>query len=193
MAIDVVFVLALLYGFYLGFSRGIIKTVFAIISILFGIMAAFKFAPATTEFLQTAFNDTNPIWFLVGIILTFVVVMMMIRLFSRGLEGILESININFINQLAGGMLLAGICVLIYSQLVWFADQARLIDMNTKKTSITYPYVEQFPGIVKEAASKFQPVIYDFWEQSMDMMDKLEDMSIEREESKPKVYDIEDE
>lgn len=192
MAIDVVFGVALLYGFYLGFSRGIIKTIFTVISIIFGIMAAFKFAPATTQFLTTAFNDDSPLWFLVGIIVTFVAIMMLIRLFARGLEGILETININIINQLAGGMLLAGVSILLYSYLIWFADSARLIDNATKRSSQTYAYLEKFPDIVKETAYQFRPIFEDFWDHSMDMMDQLEEMSIEREENES-IYDIEEE
>ena len=73
MTVDIVFAIFFLYGFYLGFSNGIIRTVFTVVSIVFGLVAAFKFTPATQDFLQTAFDDANPLWFFVGFALTFVV------------------------------------------------------------------------------------------------------------------------
>ena len=185
MVIDIIFVITILYGFYLGYSKGIIQTVFTVLSIFFGLMAAFKFAEATTNFLEKALNNHNPLMFLAGFLLSFVVTMIIIRMIARGLEGVLKSVNINFINQLAGGILLGGVLVLLYSVLLWFGDQARLIDIQTKRTSRTYPYLEQFPTQARAIADRFHPVFKDFWNQSMDMMDKLEDMSIQREESEP--------
>ncbi len=186
-------VITMLYGFYIGFTKGIISTVFAIVSLLFGVMAALKFGPATTEFLEKAFNSQNPLMFLAGMLLTFVVVMVLIRMLSRGLEGILKSANINVINQLAGGVLLSGILIVLFSVLVWFGDQARLIDNATKTQSQTYKYIELIPGQAKQIAYRFKPMFEEFWNSSLDMMDKLEGMSLEQTETKPNIYDIPDE
>lgn len=192
MVIDIIFVITILYGFYLGFTKGIIQTVFTVLSIFFGMMAAFKFSHATTDFLEKAFNNQNPLMFLAGFLLSFVITMILIRMIARGLEGILKTANINIINKLAGGVLLGGVLVLLYSVLLWFGDQARLVNTQTKQTSVTYPYLEQFPPQARAIASRFEPVFQDFWNQSLDMMDNLEQMSLPREESKPNIYDIED-
>lgn len=192
MVIDIIFVITLLYGFYLGFAKGIISAVFTLLSLLFGLMAAFKFAPATTDFLEKAFNNNNPLMFLAGFLLSFVIVMVVIRMIARGLEGILKTANINVINKLAGGVLLGGVLVLLLSVLIWFGDQAHLIDQQTKRQSMTYPYLETFPGEAKSIAYRFKPMFEEFWNSSLDMMDKLEDMSLEQTESKPNIYDIPD-
>ncbi len=192
MVIDILFVITLLYGFYLGFSKGIISAVFTILSLLFGLMAAFKFAPATTDFLEKAFNNNNPLMFLAGVLLTFVIVMVVIRMIARGLEGLLKTANINVLNQLAGGVLLSGVLILLLSVLVWFGDQAHLIDPKTKRTSVTYKYLETFPGQAKDIAYRFKPMFEEFWNSSLDMMDRLEEMSVEQTESKPNIYDIPD-
>lgn len=193
MAIDIICIITLLYGFYLGFAKGIIGTVFTVLSLIFGLMAAFKFAEPTTNFLEQTFNNDNPLMFLAGFLLSFVIVMVIIRMFARGLEGMLKTININVINQLAGGALLGGIFVLMLSVLIWFGDQAHLIDANTKQQSLTYKYLETFPGEAKTIAYRFQPMFEEFWNSSLDMMDRLEGMSVEQTESKPNIYDIPDE
>lgn len=192
MVIDIICVLVVLYGFYLGFSKGIISTVFTFISLTLGMMAAFKFAPGMTMFLEQTFSDDTPLMFLAGFLLSFFVVMMVIRMVARGLEGLLKTANINVINQAAGGLLLSGILVLLYSFLLWFADSGHMLDQATKEQSITYTYLEQFPGEVKRIGGQLQPVFTDFWDQSMDMMDRLEQMSIEQTE-KIKIEDRSDE
>ena len=192
MAIDIIFVITMLYGFYLGFSKGIIKTVFTVLSIMFGLMAAFKFAPAMTDFLESAFSNNNPLMLIAGFLLSFVLVMVFIRLIARALEGALKTANINIINQLAGGVLLSGILILLYSVILWFGNQATLINNDAKRGSMTYPYLEKFPAQAKGIAYKIQPVFQEFWNQSLDMMDRLEEMKPVQEESEPNVYDIPD-
>ncbi|MFT5165708.1 MAG: putative membrane protein required for colicin V production [Saprospiraceae bacterium] len=192
MVIDIIFVITLLYGFYLGFSKGIISAVFSILSLVFGLMAAFKFAPATTDFLEKAFNNQNPLMFLAGFLLSFVIVMVVIRMIARALEGLLKTANINIINQLAGGVLLGGVFVLLLSVLLWFGDKAHLVDDTTKDTSLTYKYLETFPSEAKGIAYRFKPMFEEFWNSSLDMMDKLEGMSVEKTETQPTITNLPD-
>ena len=189
MAIDIIFVITMLYGFYLGFSKGIIKTVFTFLSILLGLTAAFKFTDGMTDFLVTTFNNNNPLMYVAGFLLSFVLVMVFIRMIARGLEGMMEATNINILNQLAGGVLLSGILILLYSVILWFGDQATLINQEAKNKSMTYVYLEKFPSQAKNIAYKVQPVFKNFWDQSLDMMDRLEEMKV-REETEPNIYDI---
>ncbi len=183
MVIDIIFAIVVLSGFWLGFSRGIIKTVFTVLSFVFGLMAAFKFAPAMTKFLETTFRDDNPLFFLAGFLLSFVLMMLLIRTLARGLEGVLKTANINIVNQLAGGMLLGGVFVLVFSTLLSFSDRTHLISPETKAQSMTYPYLEQYPTYVYAAAEKMKPMFQEFWDQSIRMMDRMEEMSIEQTEN----------
>lgn len=178
MAIDIIFVIVAGYGFYLGFSRGIIKTVFTILSIMFGLMAAMRFAKPMTDFLENAFNNHNPLMFIAGFLLTFILTMFLIRLIARAIEGFLETANINVINQIAGGMLLAGIFILLYSVILWFTDQTGAIG-EAKEQSITYDYLEEYPEYVWDFGRKIQPHIKEFYEQSQTFMDRLEEMGQE--------------
>lgn len=192
MVIDLILAIAVGYGFFIGFSRGIIKTVFTILSVLFGLIAAFKFAPSMTNFLETTFNSTNALMFVAGFLLTFVLTMVLIRLFARGLEGIFQTININFINQVAGGIFLGIIMALLYSGILWFGDKSHLISDDTKQQSFTYHYLEKLPDQMWKAGKVLQPTLRDFWDHSVDFMDKLQEKSVERTESEPDIYDLEE-
>jgi len=189
MVIDIIFVLAAIYGFYVGFSKGIIKTVFNILSIFLGLASGFKFAPATTKFLETATGSDNPMMFLVGFLLSFVGTMLLIRTIARAMEGALQTANINIINQAAGGMLLAGFMVFLYSLLIWFADISGVLE-NSKENSITYEYLENMPNQAGKVYNLLQPSIKDFWNGSMKAMDRIKDRNLEQRESDPNIFDI---
>lgn len=192
MVIDIIFAIIAGYGFYLGFSKGIIRTIFTILSVTFGLMAGFKFGPQMTKFLETAFNSDNALMFVAGFLLSFVLTMLLIRLFARGVEGLLQTANINIINQVAGGILLAGLMILLYSVILWFGDKSHLINKATKQESMTYRYLEDFPTQVWQIGERVKPIFEEFWDHSVDFMDKLEESGMERAESDPNIYDLPD-
>ncbi|MEM6318391.1 MAG: CvpA family protein [Bacteroidota bacterium] len=192
MTLDIIFVLFAAIGFYTGYARGIIKTVFTILSFTIGLLAAFKMAPAFTNFLEDLTKNDNPLMFIAGFLLSFIIMMVILRLISRGLEGILKSANINFINQIIGGVVLGAGSILIYSTLVWFADKSHMIDSQTKQSSLTYAYTKEFPSQMKVVGEQLKPVFTDFWNEALDFMDRMEDMSVQRSESDPTIYDIEE-
>lgn len=192
MVIDVIFAIVAGYGFYIGFSRGIIKTVFTVISVIFGVIAAFRFGPFMTEVLESTFNSDNPLMFLAGFLLAFVLTMVLIRMFSSAIENVLESANINIVNQAAGGILTAGTMVLIYSVMLWFGDKSHLINNEAKRESMTYDYIEHFPEQVWAVGKQLKPTFENFWDHSIDFMDELEEMSLQRSEDS-EIFDIEEE
>ncbi|MCB9283761.1 MAG: CvpA family protein [Lewinellaceae bacterium] len=189
MVIDIICVIAAIYGFYVGFTKGIIRTVFNVLSIFLGVLGAFKFAPAATKFLETAFGSDNPLMFLAGFLLSFVVTMILIRMLARGLEGVLKTANVNVLNQAAGGVLLSVVMVFLYSLLLWFADISGLLD-NAKEQSFTYEYLEEAPNKAGQVYEFLKPMIKDFWNGSVKAMDRIKEMNMEQQESDPNIFDI---
>ena len=148
MVIDLMFFIFAGFGFWMGFNRGIISTVFSIFSYFFGAIIAIKFADGMPRFLQTTFNDDSPLYYIAGLLLSFVLAMFLIRMLARGLENMFKAGNINVINQFFGGLLLSTVLVVLFSFLVRFGNEARMIEPETKKQSMTYlngfkNYVEQ--------------------------------------------------
>ena len=192
MTLDIIFVLVAALGFWAGYSRGIIKTFFTVVSFTIGLLAAFKMAPAFTKFLEDLTKNTNPLMFIAGFLLSFIIMMVVLRLIARALEGLLKSANINFINQIIGGAVLGALAILVYSTMVWFADKSHMIDQNTKDTSLTYIYTKEFPGQMMVVGEQLKPIFTDFWNEALDFMDRMEDLSVQRSEADPTIYDIEE-
>ncbi len=194
MVIDVIFLLIGIWGFYQGFSRGIITTVFTVFSIVFGLMAAFKLSPAATRFLETAFHSDHPSLFIAGFLLAFLLTMILIRMVARFLEKTLRSANINFINQLAGGTLLLTLYTLVFSLLVWFGDQAHILTPQNTRDSISYPFLRTFPGKMKQVYVFLEPSFKEFWQETVRFIDRMETSSRQQDgRDKPTIFDIPEE
>lgn len=193
MAIDIILVVVALYGFYIGYSRGIIKTVFSVLSIGVGIIAALRFTPAVTNFLKEAFNQHTPIMFVAGIIVTFLLTMGLLRLVGKGFEGILETANINIINQTIGGVFMAAVLVFLYSSILWFILKASFRNADTLTAeSQTYPFLAEYPQKVYKFTGNLKPLAQDFWDYTIRVMDDVQEMT-EKEEGETTIYDIPEE
>lgn len=192
MIIDILFAIAFGYGFLVGFSKGILETVFKIFGYLIGIVAAIKFALPAQRFLEDAFNTENPTMYLVGLILSFLLTMMIVKLASNAIEGLLEKANINIINQIFGGLLVASFMVLVYSLLIYFAEASHLISTETQNQSFTYDYLEEFPQQTWTFLSYLKDPVLEFWEGSVDFLDKVGELTEENSHSNENVFDIEE-
>ena len=190
MAIDIILVIFTIYGFWVGFSRGIIGTVFTVLSYVFGVLAAMKLSPSVTRLLEEQFY-ASPFMFIAGFLLTFIGTMMLLRFIGKSLEGILKSVNINIVNQIMGGTLSAAIMILVFSVLMSFAEASKLVDTQTTQTSMSYPYVKQFPKQMKVVYEKAKPIFLTFWDESTEFMDRVEEMT-EKTDGNPDIFDIED-
>ena len=191
MMIDVICFILALYGLWVGYSRGIIKTVLTAASLLFGFMAAAKFSPTVSEMLQGIMGTTPSSMVLAAaFILTFILTLVLFRLLANGLENVLEAVNINFINQILGGVVSMFFFVFIFSVLVSFANGSRMIDRDTKETSFTYFVLEPMPGYAWDMGQTIWPVFQEFYQHALDVMDQI-DTQVEQQEN-DKFFDIEE-
>lgn len=192
MWIDIVLLIVAGLGFMVGFSRGIIKTIFTILSYGLGVIAAIRFTPAVTNGLKQLTGEHSALMFIAGLLISFTVTMLVIRLLARGLEGMLQTANINIINQAAGGALTASVSILVYSVLLNFvvASSAQG-EANMTEGSSTYVYLKEYPEMVWQVAKELKEPAQKFWNYAVDMMDQVENLS-ERAETENYFYDIDD-
>lgn len=160
MWIDLVFAAVAAYGFYWGYSRGIIRTVVSIAAIFIGFVLAVRFAPQTTEVIAKLFKTpAEGALPLIGFVVTFVLVLLLLRLVANAIEKMLTAIKLNVLNKVAGGLATAILATLVFSILLIFVNSANLISDNAKATSITYASLEAFPDQAYAVLGKAKPAL----------------------------------
>lgn len=175
MFIDLVAALLILYGFYIGYSRGVIKTVFAIVSIMIGVLAAVKLSPFTIALLEKMINIHPGLTFVLGFALTFIVILIVIRFIGKKLEDILKFAHINFLNKILGGAIMVILLMVFYSYALWGIDTLQLISDNNKNSSVSYEYLESLPSKTDDTLAKFKPYFEEFWNKMVDTFDQIKE------------------
>ncbi|NRB62154.1 MAG: CvpA family protein [Saprospiraceae bacterium] len=184
MWIDLTLLVFVALGFSVGFSRGIIRTTFNVLSLAFGVIAALRFTPAMTEFLKNAFNEDSALMYLAAIVITFSLTMLLIRLLARGLEGLLQTANVNIVNQVAGGALMAAVTTLLFSVVLNFILGSTYTDSDIQEAtaeSRTYPFLKDYPALALDMAGELRPVFTQFWDYSIGILDQVQDMADQTE------------
>ncbi len=192
MAIDIVFLAVFAYGFWVGYSRGIIGTVFNFAAYIFGFVLAFKITPTTTNILESLLHSDNPSMFIAAFIVNLVFIMFVLRQAARGMESAFQAVYLGVINQTLGGVLMAGLGIVIYSVLIWFLVQVRFLNDQTLAESKSYPFLKDLPGKAKDVALRTKPFAEDIWSNSMNWMDRLEQYGIQKTSTKPNIYQVPD-
>lgn len=191
MAIDIICLIFLAYGFYVGYTKGIIATVLTLTSYIFGLLAAMKFGPIMGDILfNMAPAMTKTGGFVLGFFLVGAMTLILFRIVARGLTSFLEKVNINFINQIMGGMLSGLFFTFIFSGLVYFGDQTRIISEEVKTSSITYKPLTAIRNTVWEQGKALYPVFRDFYDRAVDAMDNLRD-NVDKGEN-DSIFDLEE-
>jgi membrane protein required for colicin V production len=184
MFIDIFCLILIGTCFYLGFTKGIIKSIFGILSIVIAFLISLKFSFLIIDLIEK-FMDADPrLDIIIGFVATFLLVMVAIQLIGKGFEKILETAHINFINKLAGGLLSALLALMIISSIISFADQLKLIKASTKSDSKTYPFLVAVPEKSKWLINKTKPIFSEFWEKTQKALDRLEKDAPKNEENK---------
>lgn len=175
MVIDVIALVLILIGFVTGYRRGLINTVFDTLSILIAVVASLKLSPIMMDFVEGTFKLGSGLSFIIGFVATFFIVMMIIRFVGNRLEGLLKAIKINFVNKIAGGVVMGGVFAVLFSFLLYLVSSMSLMDDSSKQTSITYPMLSKLPDQSKALFNGLKPVFSEFWEKTVDTIDTIKE------------------
>jgi uncharacterized membrane protein required for colicin V production len=190
MWIDIVCLVALLYGFWQGWSQGIIGTLLNLAIYAFGIVLAFKMAPVTSVILEKLLDSTHPLMFVGGFVANLLLIIILVKLATQGIENAMNGAYLGSVNRLIGGAVVGGFYVLLFSVIIWFLSQANGISSETKSISRTYPILQPLPGMAKSIAVRFQPLASDSWGDFMKWMEKAQHYGLEKTDGKGRVYEL---
>ena len=173
MIIDLIAAVIITYGFYRGYSKGLINTVVDTLSIIIGLVVALKFSPLLIDRLQNAINLNPSVEFILGFLIVFFVVMLLLRFIGDKIEGLLKAIKLNFINQLAGGLLLGFVFAFCIGALLLLLARLDVLDPSFANQSTLYGHLT---GLTAEGGwifDSFKNLFTEFWDKFMSTMDQI--------------------
>ncbi|HHM20506.1 MAG TPA: CvpA family protein [Bacteroidetes bacterium] len=164
MIVDIIFVLLLAYGFYLGFSQKIIRVITLSLTVIFALLLSLNLVPFTTELFGSFIKTDSSLLFFIALLASFIVAVFLIRIVVSWLENIFKKENVGIATRLSSGLIMGAILLVIYGLGLNFFDSAKAIAPDTKRESVTYKFTRDFPNRAKAGMTSVQPVIERFWD-----------------------------
>lgn len=127
MIIDIIFATVFAYGFVLGYRAGVVKILLTGFSILIGLFLAVKYTSDMNELIKEFFRLKGAFLPIVSFFMAFIVSMLVIRLAAQLLEAFLKTMDLDMFNQIAGGLVVASMLLILYSGIIWFLQKAEII------------------------------------------------------------------
>lgn len=172
MWIDILFLIVLITAVVKGAMQGIVLALFSFIGWLIGLAAALKLSAVVAVYLQEHSN-INAKWLpIISFILIFVVVVLLVRLAGKALEGVLQLALLGWVNRLGGALLYACIHTIIFCVLLFYVDKMGLISQDTLSASRFYNATASIaPGII-DGIGSIIPAVKTIFQQLEDFFEK---------------------
>lgn len=149
MFIDIIFLILLVFAVIKGFQRGLIVGIFSFVAIIVGLAAAIKLSAVVAAYLGETVNVSKQWLPVLSFLLVFIVVVLLIRLGANLLQKSVEAVMMGWVNRLGGIVFYVAIYTIVYSIILFYATQLKLLQPETTGKSVVYSLIAPWgPGII---------------------------------------------
>ena len=128
-AIDLFFIVMAAFGFYFGYTFGLMKVLLWCASFAISILVSMAFTPMITNLIDNTFNLDSLLLPFVAFFITACVILLFVRIFTKIIEEAVEKKRGNFISQLVGALGMSLCFTILYCVLITFFGQAGVINL----------------------------------------------------------------
>lgn len=173
MILDIIVAIIIILAAIRGFRQGLIVALFSVIGFVIGLAAALKLSAVVAGHLGNAVKVSDKWLPIISFAVVFLIVVLLVRLGARFIEKTVELAMLGWINRLGGILLYAGLYILIFSILLFYADQLGFINPGTKSESVTYSYIQPWGPKLMDGLGKIIPVFKGMYQELEDFFESV--------------------
>ena len=163
LILDILILIAFIMAAIKGYQRGLIVAVFSIIAFIVGLAAAIKLSAVVADYIGKATSISQQWLPVISFAIVFIIVILLVRWTAALIQKSVEFAMMGWINKLGGILFYICIYILIYSVVLFYADQIELIKPEWKNNSVTYSYIEPVGPAVMNYIGKILPFFKDMF------------------------------
>ncbi len=154
MFLDLVFLVLLVLAIIKGYRRGLIVGLFSFIAIIIALAAAMKLSIIAAGYIGEAVKISSKWLPVISFAVVFILVVLLIRVVANLIQKTVELSMLGWLNKLGGIIFYLAIYILVYSVVLFYAEQVKLIQESAIQKSVTYSFVQPWgPKVIEGFAS----------------------------------------
>ncbi len=154
----------MVWGFFIGFKRGLIRSIFSVLALFLGVIGALQFSSVASIYIHEWLNVSSQYLPLVSFIAVFLGILIVVKMLAALLDKFIKFVWLGPINKVAGGLFWTLLMAFIFSTVLWFLNQATLLSPELKTVSRVYFFLEPISPWVLLSLGKLVPFIGNAYE-----------------------------
>lgn len=163
MILDLTFAVVIVLAVFRGYQRGLIVGLFSLIAVIIGLAAAMKLSAVAAGYIGKAVKISQEWLPVVSFIIVFIIVVLLIRLGANAIERTVEVVMLGWLNKLGGILLYTVIYTIVFSVLLFYAEQIKLIQPEIIRQSVVYSFVQPWGPKAINCVGAIIPVFKDMF------------------------------
>lgn len=163
MILDIVFAVVLILAIIRGYQRGLIIGIFSFVAIIVGLAAAIKLSAVAAGYIGSAVKISDQWLPVISFIVVFLVVVLLIRWGANAIESTVEVVMLGWLNKMGGILLYIVIYTIVFSVVLFYTEQVKIIQTETIRQSVMYPYIQPWGPKAIDGVGRVIPVFKDMF------------------------------
>lgn len=163
MILDLVFAVIIVLAIIKGFQRGLIIGLFSLVAVIIGLAAAMKLSAVVAQYIGSAVKVSDEWLPVISFAVVFIVIVLLIRLGANAIERTVEVVMLGWLNRLGGILLYAVIYTIVFSVLLFYAEQLNLIKPETIEKSVSYSFIQPWGPKAINGIGAIIPIFKDMF------------------------------
>ena len=165
MLLDIIFAVIIVLAILKGYQKGLVLGLFSLVTVIIGLAAAMKLSTVVAGYIGNAVNVSDKWLPIISFAVVFFIVLLLIRLGARAIEKTVELAMLGWVNKVGGVIFFAAIYTTVFSVLLFYTEQMKLIQPETITTSVTYSFVQPWGPKAINGFGTVIPIFKDMFEQ----------------------------
>lgn len=158
-----------------GLRKGLIVALFSFLGFIIGLAAALKLSAAMAKYIGNSVAISQRWLPFVAFIIVFVIVVLLVRLGAKLLQGAVQMVMLGWMNRIGGVLFYVLIYFFIFSILLFYATALNLIKPATVQASVTYGFIQPFGPKVIALLGSIIPFFKNMFQELLHFFDAVAD------------------
>lgn len=173
MLLDIIYAVILVLAMLHGYRSGLIVGLFSLVAIIIGLAAAMKLSTVVAGYIGRNVNVSEEWLPLISFIIVFLLVVLLIRWGAKAIEHTVEIALLGWVNKLGGIVFYTALYTIVFSVLLFYAEQMHLLQPETINESVTYSFVQPWGPKVINGFGAVIPIFKDMFEELEKFFDHI--------------------
>lgn len=173
MIIDIIALVLIVMAIFKGLRNGLVVAIFSLLAFIIGLLAAIKLSTVVADYLGENVNVSQRWLPVLAFALVFIVVVLLVRLGAKAIEGVLKVAMLGWINRIGGVVLYIVLYLFIFSILLFYLEQLNIIKPSTIESSVTYEHIKPIGPAIMNAFGSVLPFFKNMFSELESFFDNL--------------------